>query len=341
MSLNKTVFVTGAAGFIGFHLTHKLIAQGYHVVGFDNLNDYYDPQLKQSRLNTLTPYSTFTFVAGELTDRQAINALFSQYKFDYVVNLAAQAGVRYSLINPYAYLESNMHGFLNILEACRHHHVQHLVYASSSSVYGANKKMPFSVHDNVDHPLSLYAASKKSNELMAHTYSALYNLPTTGLRFFTVYGPYGRPDMALFIFTKAILEGKPIDVYNHGKMKRDFTYVDDIVESVSRLVPKPAVPNPSWNGLTPDPATSFAPYRVFNIGNSSPVELSQFIEAIEKKLGREAVKNLMPLQAGDVPDTFADVEDLEREVNFRPATSIETGVGKFIDWYLSYYNITL
>jgi len=337
MSDNKTVLVTGAAGFIGFHLTQKLVSQGYEVVGIDNLNDYYDPRLKHSRLDILKSLKGFTFRELDLGNKTGIDNLFREYSPPYVVNLAAQAGVRYSIINPYAYLESNLHGFLNILEACRHFKTKHLVYASSSSVYGANKKMPFSIHDNVDHPLSLYAASKKSNELMAHTYSSLYNLPTTGLRFFTVYGPYGRPDMALFIFTKAIVEGRPIDVFNNGKMRRDFTYVDDIVESISRLIPKIAQPNPAWTGMKPDPATSFAPYRVFNIGNNSPVQLLEFIEAIEKKLGKTAVKNLLPLQDGDVPETYADVDDLMREVDFKPATRIEDGIGKFIDWYLEYY----
>jgi UDP-glucuronate 4-epimerase len=289
----------------------------------------------------LKAHTHFNFHQVDLTDKKGIDNLFSTNNFDYVVNLAAQAGVRYSLTNPHAYLESNLHGFLNILEACRHNKVKHLVYASSSSVYGANKKMPFSVHHNVDHPISLYAASKKSNELMAHTYSALYDLPTTGLRFFTVYGPYGRPDMALFLFTKAILENKPIDVFNHGKMRRDFTYVDDIVESITRLIPRPSQPNAEWSGMTPDPATSFAPYRVFNIGNNQPVELLQFIEVIEQKLGRKAVKNLLPLQDGDVPETFADVEDLMREVDFKPSTPIEVGIGNFIDWYTNYYNIKL
>jgi len=341
MAAKEKVLVTGAAGFIGFHLTQKLLGLGYEVIGIDNLNDYYDVNLKKTRLALLQQKADFTVHNFDLTDKKQLDALFDTHNFPYVVNLAAQAGVRYSLINPYAYLESNLHGYLNILEACRHHKTKHLVYASSSSVYGANRKMPFSVHQNVDHPLSLYAASKKSNELMAHTYSTLYNLPTTGLRFFTVYGPYGRPDMALFIFTKAIIEGKPIDVYNYGKMKRDFTYVDDIVESISRLVPHVAKPNPEWNGMAPDPATSFAPYRVYNIGNNSPVELMQYIETIEKKLGKKAVKNLMPLQDGDVPETFADVEDLMREVGFKPATSIETGIGRFVDWYLSYYNIKL
>jgi UDP-glucuronate 4-epimerase len=287
----------------------------------------------------LQAHPNFTFQTIDLKDQQDVHAVFEKHQFKYVVNLAAQAGVRYSLTNPYAYLESNINGFLNILEACRAFTIQHLVYASSSSVYGANKQMPFSIHENVDHPLSLYAATKKSNELMAHTYSSLFNLATTGLRFFTVYGPYGRPDMALFIFTKAILEGKPIDVYNHGKMLRDFTYVDDIVESITRLIPKIAQPNKNWSGYKPDPATSFAPYRIFNIGNNSPVELLAFIETIEKKLGKKAIKNFMPLQDGDVPQTYANVDDLMQEVNFKPATSIDTGIGKFIEWYLSYYKI--
>lgn len=331
------VLVTGSAGFIGFHLSNKLLALGYEVFGLDNINDYYEVGLKQSRLNILKQKEGFTFKQIDLTNKKEIDSYFAENKFKYVVNLAAQAGVRYSLTHPHAYLEANLHGFLNILEACRHNNVEHLLYASSSSVYGANKKLPFSVHDNVDHPISLYAASKKSNELMAHTYSALFNLPTTGLRFFTVYGPYGRPDMALFIFTKAILEGRSIDVFNEGKMMRDFTYVDDIVESISRLIPKVAQPNKEWSGMKPDPGTSFAPYRIYNIGNNSPVQLISFIEAIEKKLGKKAVKNMMPLQDGDVPETFANVDDLIREIDFKPATTIETGIGKFIDWYLDYY----
>ncbi len=337
MQSNFSILITGAAGFIGFHLTQKLAGLGYSVTGLDNLNDYYDITLKQDRLNVLKQLQNFAFQELDITDDKAIKKLFEEKKFDYVVNLAAQAGVRYSLTNPHAYLESNLHGFLNILEGCRHNQVKHLVYASSSSVYGANRKMPFSVHDNVDHPISLYAASKKANELMAHTYSALYNLPTTGLRFFTVYGPYGRPDMALFIFTKAILEGRPIDVYNNGKMKRDFTYIDDIVESIARLVPKVAQPNTSWSGLTPDPGTSFAPYRIFNIGNNHPVELMRFIDIIEEKVGRKAVRNMMSIQQGDVPETFADVDDLMREVDFKPATPIVTGIGNFVDWYRAYY----
>lgn len=341
MSKPDPVLVTGAAGFIGFHLSKKLSSLGYAVTGIDNLNDYYDVNLKRARLAELQKLPGFTFEEGDLVDKKFIDELFGRQQFSYVVNLAAQAGVRYSIINPYAYLESNLHGFLNILEGCRHNQVKHLVYASSSSVYGANKKMPFSVHNNVDHPLSLYAASKKSNELMAHTYSVLYKLPTTGLRFFTVYGPYGRPDMALFIFTKAILEGKPIDVYNEGKMIRDFTYVDDIVEGISRLVPRIAAPNEQWSGMEPDPATSFAPYRLYNIGNNNPVELLRFIEVIEEKLGRKAIKNLMPLQKGDVSATYANVDDLMRDVGFKPATPIETGISNFIDWYREYYSVKI
>ena len=337
MAKKPSILITGAAGFIGFHLSTKLCGLGYSVTGIDNLNDYYDVTLKQARLSQLQNLPDFSFEQMDLTDKKRMDELFKKNNFQYVVNLAAQAGVRYSLTNPYAYLESNLHGFLNILEACRYNKVEHLVYASSSSVYGANKNMPFSVHHNVDHPISLYAASKKSNELMAHTYSALYNLPTTGLRFFTVYGPYGRPDMALFIFTKAILEGKPIDVYNEGKMMRDFTYIDDIVEGITRLVPKIPTGNASWDGMKPDAATSFAPYRLFNIGNNKPVQLMRFIEVIEEKIGKKAVKNLMPLQEGDVPETFADVDALMKEVDFKPATPIEVGVGKFIDWYRTYY----
>ncbi len=338
---NEPILITGAAGFIGFHLSGLLCSKGYKVLGIDNFNDYYDVNLKRSRLDILKTNPSFQFEQVDLVDRKAIEELFRKHQFSYVVNLAAQAGVRYSITNPYVYMESNLQGFLNILEACRHNKIKHLIYASSSSVYGANKKMPFSVHDNVDHPISLYAASKKSNELMAHTYSALYNLPTTGLRFFTVYGPYGRPDMALFLFTKAIIEGKPIDVYNHGKMRRDFTYVGDIVESISRLISKVTKPNTSWSGLDPDPATSFAPYRVFNIGNNQPVELLKFIEVIENKLKKKAIKNLMPIQDGDVPETFADVSELINEIDFKPSTSIEEGIGNFLDWYLEYYKVTL
>ncbi|MCE2935951.1 MAG: NAD-dependent epimerase [Cyclobacteriaceae bacterium] len=333
------VLVTGSAGFIGFHVAKRLLAQGVRVHGLDNLNDYYEVSLKHARLRQLSGQPGFTFQQQELADREGIHALFQREKFDAVINLAAQAGVRYSLENPYAYLDSNITGFLNILEACRHNPVKHLIYASSSSVYGANRKMPFSVHDNVDHPLALYAASKKANELMAHAYSNLYHIPTTGLRFFTVYGPWGRPDMALFLFTRAILEGKPIDVFNHGKMKRDFTYIDDIVEGIVRLIPKAPTGNPAWSGEHPDPAFSFAPYRVFNIGNNNPVELMHFIQVIEQALGKKAIKNLLPLQDGDVPETYADISDLEHEVGFRPATPIDVGVQKFVNWYREYYNV--
>ncbi len=333
------VLVTGAAGFIGFHLSKRLHQEGYQVVGIDNLNDYYDPNLKKSRLATLEQLDRFSFHQIDLVDDKALDKLFKVEAFDYVVNLAAQAGVRYSIENPRAYIDANIVGFMNILECCRHHSIKHLVYASSSSVYGANTSMPFSVHDNVDHPLSLYAASKKSNELMAHTYANLYNLPVTGLRFFTVYGPYGRPDMALFIFTKAILEGKPIDVYNQGKMRRDFTYVDDIVEGIKRLIIDIPEPNNEWSGQNPDPSSSFTPYRLYNIGNNNPVELLDFISAIEKALGKKAIKNLMPLQPGDVPATYADIDDLVKAVDYRPNTPIEVGVGNFVEWYKEYYKV--
>lgn len=314
---------------------------GIRVLGLDNLNDYYDVNLKRDRLKQLQRLDGFTFAEVNIAANDELTKAIDSNHIDCLVNLAAQAGVRYSLSNPHAYLESNLHGFLNILELCRHKAVGHLIYASSSSVYGANKSIPFSVHHNVDHPISLYAASKKSNELMAHTYSALFGLPTTGLRFFTVYGPYGRPDMALFLFTKAIIEGRPIDVFNQGNMKRDFTYVDDIVESISRLVGRPPKPNEAWNGSTPDPATSFAPYRIYNIGNNHPVELLRFVEVIEEKVGKKAIKNMMPLQDGDVPETYADVTDLIREIDFKPATPIEVGVARFVDWYLDYYNISV
>ena len=338
-SKKQRILVTGAAGFIGFHLSNRLLGEGQEVYGLDNLNDYYEVGLKESRLAILKKQSNFSFHKIDLRNKAALDDLFSSKKFDCVVNLAAQAGVRYSITNPYAYLESNLTGFLNILEACRHHPIKHLVYASSSSVYGANRKMPFSVHDNVDHPLALYAASKKSNELMAHAYSNLYQIPTTGLRFFTVYGPYGRPDMALFLFTKAILEGKAIDVFNQGKMKRDFTYVDDIVEGIVRLLPHVPKGNPDWKGESPDPASSFAPYKIYNIGNNQPVELLQFIEMLELHLGKKAVKNLLPLQEGDVPETYADVDDLMRDVGFKPSTTIEVGIGNFVNWYKEYYKI--
>ncbi len=335
------VLVTGAAGFIGYHLCKRLLTEGYTVVGIDNLNDYYDPKIKTDRLDMLTGNERFTFNKVDLADAEGLKEIFLEVKFDAVINLAAQAGVRYSIENPAVYVSSNIVGFANILECCRHHDAGQLIFASSSSVYGANTQMPFSVKDNVDHPLSLYAASKKSNELLAHTYASLYNLPVTGLRFFTVYGPYGRPDMALFLFTKAIVEGKPIDVYNHGKMRRDFTYVDDIVEGIFRLTRKPSVANPNWNGDTPDPSSSFAPYRIYNIGNNEPVELGYFIEVIEQSIGKKAAKNFMDIQPGDVPATFANIDALEEAVGYRPATSIETGVKRFVEWYLDYYKVKL
>jgi len=338
---SERILVTGAAGFIGFHLSKRLLDLGYQVSGLDNMNDYYDVGLKKSRLSILKNKDKFEFDQIDLQNKEKIDKLFSKKKFDCVVNLAAQAGVRHSIESPYTYLESNIHGFLNILEACRHHPVKHLLYASSSSVYGANKKLPFSTHESVDHPLALYAASKKSNELMAHAYSNLYNIPSTGLRFFSAYGTYGRPDMALFIFTKAILAGETINVYNLGKMRRDFTYVDDLVECIVRLIPKVATADKNWNGLYPNPATSFAPYRLFNVGNSSTVELIRYIEIIEEKLGRKAIKNFLPMQEGDVPDALADVDDLVREIDFKPSTPIDVGVGKFIDWFLDYYQVKL
>jgi UDP-glucuronate 4-epimerase len=333
------LLVTGAAGFIGFHLAKRLLERGDEVVGLDNLNDYYDVSLKQARLAQLTGHPNFRFVRMNLADRAGMAGLFAEEEFSKVVHLAAQAGVRYSLENPHAYVDSNLVGFVNVLEGCRHNGVQHLVFASSSSVYGANTRMPFSIHHNVDHPVSLYAATKKANELMAHTYSHLYRLPTTGLRFFTVYGPWGRPDMALFLFTKAILAGRPIDVYNFGRMRRDFTYIDDIVEGVVRVTDRIAIPNPEWSGDLPDPGTSAAPYRNYNIGNNQPVELLYLIETLEKALGRKAEKNLMPIQPGDVPATFADVDDLVQDVGFKPSTSIEDGVGRFVEWYRGYYRV--
>ena len=333
------VLVTGAAGFIGFHVARALLARGDTVVGFDNVNDYYDPTLKEARLALLRKEPGFAFVKGGLEDEAAVRKLFSGKPFDRVIHLAAQAGVRYSITNPGAYVQSNLVGFLHILEACRHAQTPHLAYASSSSVYGLNAHFPFSVHDVVDHPVSLYAATKKANELMAHTYSHLYGLPTTGLRFFTVYGPWGRPDMALFLFTKAILAGKPIDVFNHGRMRRDFTYVDDIVQGVVRVADRVAAPNPDWDAAAPDPGTSPAPYRVYNIGNHTPVELDHFIGAIEAALGKKAVRNYLPMQPGDVAATSADVEDLRRDVGFAPATPIETGIARFIAWYREYYKV--
>lgn len=336
--MNK-VLVTGAAGFIGFHLSQQLLARGDEVIGLDNLNNYYDVTLKKDRLVQLQGKSGFSFYNLDLADREGMTQLFAEAGFDLVAHMAAQAGVRYSLKNPHAYVDSNLVGFINILEGCRHSKVKHLVFASSSSVYGANTKTPFSVHDNVDHPVSLYAATKKANELMAHTYSHLYRLPTTGLRFFTVYGPWGRPDMALFLFTKAILAGQPIDVFNSGKMQRDFTYIDDIVEGVIRVLDKIPEPNITWSSASPDPATSNAPYKIYNIGNNQPIELMRFIEVLEDCLGRKAEKNILPLQAGDVPVTYADVDDLVKDVGFKPNTPIEVGIERFIDWYLSYYNI--
>ena len=331
------VLVTGTAGFIGSNVARYLLDRGDEVVGIDNLNDYYDVNLKKDRLAKLQGRAGFTDIRMDLEDRDGIAKVFSEQKPDRVVHLAAQAGVRYSLVNPHAYIDSNIVGTTNILEGCRHNDVEHLVYASSSSVYGANTHMPFSVHDNVDHPVSLYAASKKANELMAHTYSHLYQLPTTGLRFFTVYGPWGRPDMALFLFTKAILEGKPIDVFNYGKCRRDFTYIDDIVEGVIRTLDKVATPNPDWSGDTPDTGTSYAPYRLYNIGNNQPVELLRFIEVIEECLGKKAEKNMLPLQPGDVPATYANVDDLMRDVGFKPETTIEQGIENFVRWYRDYY----
>ena len=331
------ILVTGVAGFIGFHVAQRLLARGEQVIGLDIVNDYYDVRLKEARLAKLADASGHRFFKLNLADRAGMKALFADHGIKRVVHLAAQAGVRYSLVNPHAYTESNIEGFLNILEGCRQAKVDHLVYASSSSVYGGNTHMPFSIHDNVDHPVSLYAASKKANELMAHCYAHLYRIPCTGLRFFTVYGPWGRPDMALFIFTKAILEGKPIDVFNHGKMKRDFTYVDDIVEGIIRTLDHPATPNPAWTGEHPDPGTSSAPARVYNIGNHQPVELLHFIEVLENALGKKAEKKLMPLQPGDVPATYADIDDLANDVGFKPATPIEVGIPRFVKWYREFY----
>lgn len=348
----KKILVTGAAGFIGFHLVRRLIAEGHQVTGLDNINDYYSTRLKLDRLAELgigrdgitedslvksSTHKNYLFIKTDLENRSVIDKLFGEQNFDVVVNLAAQAGVRYSLKDPYRYIESNIMGFMNILEGARHHPLDHLIYASSSSVYGANTDMPFSTSDNVDHPMSLYAASKKSNELMAHTYSNLFDVPTTGLRFFTVYGPWGRPDMALFLFTEAMLKDEPIKVFNHGNMERDFTYIDDIVEGIRRLIPKPPSPNSDWTGEHPDPATSFAPYRIFNIGNSSPVKLMDFIHEIEKQLDTKAQKNMLPMQPGDVPKTWADVNDLFDYIDFKPQVGIEQGIRNFVEWYKSYF----
>ena len=333
----KNVLVTGAAGFIGFHLSRRLLSNGVHVTGIDDLNPYYDVKLKEDRLQILQAEPNFSFYKSNIAERERLVDIFDARHFDVVVNLAAQAGVRYSLQNPYAYVDANLVGFVNLLECCRHHKTPHLVFASSSSVYGANIHMPFSVHDNVDHPVSLYAATKKSNELLAHSYSHLYGLGCTGLRFFTVYGPWGRPDMALFLFTKAIYDGQPIQVFNHGKMKRDFTYIDDIVEGVVRVMGRPPQPNPSWDANRPDPGTSYTAYKICNIGNQ-PVELTDFIAAIEAAVGKTARKEMREMQAGDVPATYADIDDLVRDVGFRPDTPLETGIRRFVEWFRDYYN---
>jgi len=331
------ILVTGAAGFIGYHVARRLLESGKAVVGLDNLNAYYDPKLKDARLAELGKFKGFEFVRLDLADRAGMARLFTQRRFPYVVHLAAQAGVRHSLVDPHAYIDSNIVGFTNILEGCRHHGCKHLLYASSSSVYGSNTKMPFSIHENVDHPLSLYGASKKANELMAHSYAHLFKLPATGLRFFTVYGPWGRPDMAMWIFAKAILAGEPIKLFNRGNMRRDFTYVDDVVESIERLVERPPAGNPNYSGDAPDPGSSSAPWRVYNIGNNSPVELLDVVRLLEEKIGKKAIRELMPMQPGDVPATYADVDDLMREVDFKPATPIADGIGRFIDWYRAYH----
>ena len=336
---NDTVLITGAAGFIGFHVAQRLLSDGREMVGVDNINDYYDPKLKEARLDLLKGNRNFTFVKLDLADRAASKSLFGQYRFPAVVHLAAQAGVRYSLQNPHAYIDANIEGFLNVLEGCRHNDCQHLLFASSSSVYGANTKMPFSVQDNVDHPISLYAASKKANELMAHAYSHLYRIPTTGLRFFTVYGPWGRPDMAMFIFAKAILAGRPIKLFNHGKMQRDFTYVDDVSNAVVRLLDRPPQGQPDWDASQPDPGTSTAPWKIYNVGNNRPHELTYVISLLEKEFGRAAVREMLPMQPGDVEATYADVSDLERDIGFRPSTPIEDGVARFAKWYREFHGI--
>ena len=336
---DRAVLVTGAAGFIGFHVAQRLLRDGRAVVGLDIVNNYYDPKLKEARLEILQRDPRFSLVRLDLTDRAAIKALFAQYRFPVVIHLAAQAGVRYSLQHPHAYVDANIEGFLNVLEGCRHNDCRHLLFASSSSVYGANTKLPFSVRDNVDHPVSLYAASKKANELMAHAYSHLYRIPATGLRFFTVYGPWGRPDMAMFIFAKAILDGTPIKLFNHGNMRRDFTYVDDVTEAIVRLMDRPPQANPEWSGDKPDPATSAAPWKIYNIGNNNPEDLMHVVSLLEKEFGRSAAKEMLPMQPGDVPATYADVEDLAREIGFRPATAIEDGVARFARWYREYHKI--
>ncbi|MBZ4202924.1 MAG: NAD-dependent epimerase [Methylovulum sp.] len=331
------ILVTGAAGFIGSALCIRLLQRGDDVIGVDNLNDYYDVQLKQARLNRLLDYTKFTFKKLDIANQVEVQQLFQEQSVSKVMHLAAQAGVRYSITHPDTYINSNIVGFMNILEGCRHHKVEHFAYASSSSIYGANTRMPFSIHDNVDHPVSLYAATKKANELMAHTYSHLYQLPTTGLRFFTVYGPWGRPDMSAFMFTKNIIEGKPIDVFNYGNHRRDFTYIDDIIEGVMRVVDKPALANQEWSGDQPDPGTSKAPYRIYNIGNNTPVSLLTFIETLERCIGKEAIKHFLPMQPGDIPDTYADVTDLQKEFNYKPATQLREGLGHFVEWYKDFY----
>ena len=335
----ETVLVTGAAGFIGYHVARRLVESGRAVIGVDNLNSYYDPALKVARLKELAKFPRFRFVKLDLAERGSTGELFAEHRFPFVVHLAAQAGVRHSLVNPHAYVDANLQGFTNVLEGCRHNGCRHLLFASSSSVYGANTKLPFSVHDNVDHPISFYAASKKANELMAHSYSHLYRLPATGLRFFTVYGPWGRPDMAMFIFAGAILAGKPIRMFNNGQMRRDFTYVDDVTEAVVRLVDHMPAPNPSWSGAAPDPATSSAPWRMFNIGNNRTVEVERVVALLESELGRKAIKEMAPMQPGDVAETRADIDDLMREVNFRPSTPIEEGIHRFIAWYRTYHKL--
>ena len=338
MAMNP-ILVTGAAGFIGYHVARALAEEGRDVVGVDNVNAYYDPALKEARLKQLQAFRSFEFVKLDLADRDGVAALFAAHRFGIVVHLAAQAGVRYSLTNPYAYVDANLQGFLNVLEGCRHHGCGHLVFASSSSVYGANRKLPFSIHDNVDHPFSLYAATKKANELMAHAYSHLYALPTTGLRFFTVYGPWGRPDMAMFIFTSAIAAGRPFELFNHGRMRRDFTYIDDVTEAVVRLLDCAPQPNSAWSGERPDPGSSAAPWRVYNIGNNRPVDVPRVVDLIETELGKPAIRELVPMQAGDVPETAADVDDLMRDIGFRPTTSIEDGVRRFVAWYREYHGL--
>jgi len=337
--MTEKILVTGAAGFIGFHVAARLLQTGRDVVGLDCVNDYYDPALKEARLAILQREPRFGFVRHNLSDRAAIKKLFAEHRFPVVIHLAAQAGVRYSIENPHAYIDANLEGFANVLEGCRHHGCRHLLFASSSSVYGANTKLPFSVHDNVDHPISLYAASKKANELMAHAYSHLYRLPSTGLRFFTVYGPWGRPDMAMYIFAKAILEGQPIKLFNRGNMRRDFTYVDDVTEAILRLIDRPPQGNSDWSGAKPDPGSSAAPWRVFNIGNNRPEELLNVVDILEKEFGRKATRELLPMQPGDVPATYADVDDLMREVDFRPSTTINDGIAKFAAWFRSYHKI--